>query len=1137
MSLIAWYPFTKDGTPAIKPIDGGNVVNGQFIDGFMGKCLDTGTNTYDLNLIDTEHWKYFSDSITISAWFKFNKASIETVLNALTISSKNNSYACGNLLGNHSYGGLAIYYTSNNMFNTTTGERIADFSQLRIYAGLRGYTPDLNVSGKKVNYILTIASPYTVIFDEWVHVSLVLNKEEGSMIMYINGKEHSRVKNGIDYNKMLAHANKNWPINKSFGINRQQVYGGNGPSKAIPFNICDLRIYDHALTQFELEELSKACMVDINFNDPYIQNTTNFLADKTISGHGSSWTLQNEKYLGYPIYKNTVTSPDTGNNAGFRYTLAFDYPFVTDETNRIFTISFWKRLNTVYGKNLAGYIRFVKEDGTNTTASWSYSKSNWANDANSIGKWEYITAKATLPVGITITKFSCFYVYVDRAPSGDCDYSQIQIEHSSQASPYVETSRIDYPIYDSSGYNHHAWHKNCNLTTDTGSGSYALSTVGIPNATTPAAKQQFCRIDMGQNIYLDKFTVMMMVYKIADGHQTSGVLSTSLYNQTSSGSSDYMTSPLRQYDGNYRLRGKDTDGNAAVTNISSSVLPTGAWYHLCFVYNGTQFIVYRNGVAVQTASTTVRSPYPFRYFYLGLDGAGGAYRNATAKYADFKLYGTALSADDIKFLYESYAILDNKGRLYADEFIEEDESASEIASWYRTSRANQFVEALTDGYTALEYIESSGSQYIDTGYSFNSENAEIYADINVLSNASNQSLWGNEEYTASSGNSRSFSLIPHGKNGSFSIYTGSSSAGSISIGLNTRRSVRLKALNNKYTYYVDEIQAASGNYAGTIQSKSTCYINSTTYLSSIGNIYLFANHNSNRGTTTYAHQQVGAMRLYAFTIYDDGIKVRDFIPCKRNSDNTIGLYDQVEGKFYSSPNNEAFISGAELRYPGYRRIEYLESTKTQYINTKYVPQVNNVSIELDFEWTGTSDKVSIWEALAGFMQSTSIVTPRLGVHKYNGVWMFGANATASSDIAPVPNERIILRADFKSSLNKLYKNGTLIVSDATSFNFASSTAPNTCPIYLFARYCSGSENPAQIKLYNAKIYENDILIRNYIPVQRKTDNLNGLYDTIGNLFYSSITSTDFDGGESLEEEYEICEVYEHSINTYEIIEK
>ena len=115
-------------------------------------------------------------------------------------------------------------------------------------------------------------------------------------------------------------------------------------------------------------------------------------------------------------------------------------------------------------------------------------------------------------------------------------------------------------------------------------------------------------------------------------------------------------------------------------------------------------------------------------------------------------------------------------------------------------------------------------------------------------------------------------------------------------------------------------------------------------------------------------------------IYDNGIKVRDFIPCKRNSDNVYGLYDQVEGKFYSSPNNASFIAGSELRYSGYRRLEYLESTKTQYINTQYVPQVNNVSIELDFEWTGTNAQLSTYESLAGFMQSTSVVTPRLGLH-------------------------------------------------------------------------------------------------------------------------------------------------------------
>lgn len=50
------------------------------------------------------------------------------------------------------------------------------------------------------------------------------------------------------------------------------------------------------------------------------------------------------------------------------------------------------------------------------------------------------------------------------------------------------------------------------------------------------------------------------------------------------------------------------------------------------------------------------------------------------------------------------------------------------------------------------------------------------------------------------------------------------------------------------------------------------------------------------------------MDCYRFKIWDDGTLVRDFIPVYRKSDNKPGLYDLVNGVFYS---NEA-TSGSDF---------------------------------------------------------------------------------------------------------------------------------------------------------------------------------------------------------------------------------
>ncbi len=50
-------------------------------------------------------------------------------------------------------------------------------------------------------------------------------------------------------------------------------------------------------------------------------------------------------------------------------------------------------------------------------------------------------------------------------------------------------------------------------------------------------------------------------------------------------------------------------------------------------------------------------------------------------------------------------------------------------------------------------------------------------------------------------------------------------------------------------------------------------------------------------------------------MYDNGVMVRNFIPCK-NASGEIGLYDMVYDNFYKSPQGTAFTAGAETSNQG-----------------------------------------------------------------------------------------------------------------------------------------------------------------------------------------------------------------------------
>lgn len=211
----------------------------------------------------------------------------------------------------------------------------------------------------------------------------------------------------------------------------------------------------------------------------------------------------------------------------------------------------------------------------------------------------------------------------------------------------------------------------------------------------------------------------------------------------------------------------------------------------------------------------------------------------------------------------------------------------------------------------VEYIQSSGSQYIDTDYAFKTDNTRIEADIMIVTNSSSQSLWGSEEYIASSGNDRNFSAIFHGSNGSYGLYLGAGNVGTISVGLNERHTIKIETHENKvYTVSKDGKQVASGTYTRSMNTADAAYI-SGTKTAGIGNFYIFSNHNSSRATSYGAIQNVGAMRVYGFKMYDDGIKVRDFIPCYRKEDNMVGLYDTVTKMFFIDDSASSnFAKGA-----------------------------------------------------------------------------------------------------------------------------------------------------------------------------------------------------------------------------------
>lgn len=629
MSLLLWYPFTQDGYNR-GAIEGNHLSPTLNNTGILGKCGFANKVTLGTNLDLGGDYSPLNTSSTMTAWVKMNFDECKTVIaNTSVNSSAHTPTSC--VVGSTSYGGLGICWQSNNIYND--GNR-AELSSIRLF----GYTRGTNSAGA----VQVTTTAKNITFGKWHHVALVTNQVTKKIAFYFDGSLVSE----NSYSSMTAIT-----TGRPFGLNRNQVYGGNGPGALLPIYYNDVRFYDEELSVKEIRELAKGLAVHYTFNDPYIESTTNLIYDK-YQGFQSSLTKLTETFNGMEIYKNVVTNPYTGtarDNAGFCHKAAI--PHTQEQAKQpYFQLSFWKRLNQSYGVNIGGYIYVTYTDGTTGTHYWSYSKSNWGTDINSIGKWEYITARATLSSGKTVKEITRFYVYGRSATGGDCDFAGIQLEAKDHTTPYVEGSRISI-LFNEAGYDEPISFQNLELTSDTISGSYA----GKFDSSKPT--QIRTSLDLGGSTDV---TIACWLYPQSG---TTAFTDNALY-CVMSGTS------LSLY-----AYGRSNDWLDC-----GSCLTLNAWNHVVVTYSATERVVYVNGIEIKRGA--ISGTFDTRNS-LDIGYGSTTTRAFNGKIADFRIYKTPLNAEDVLELYEGKAAVDKSHNVFTNEIIEQNEVANmvNLGSW------------------------------------------------------------------------------------------------------------------------------------------------------------------------------------------------------------------------------------------------------------------------------------------------------------------------------------------------------------------------------------------------------------------------------------------------------------------------
>lgn len=199
-------------------------------------------------------------------------------------------------------------------------------------------------------------------------------------------------------------------------------------------------------------------------------------------------------------------------------------------------------------------------------------------------------------------------------------------------------------------------------------------------------------------------------------------------------------------------------------------------------------------------------------------------------------------------------------------------------SGFEVTISEQETVGVATKYTRLEYIESSGTQYIDTGFKPN-QDSRIVVDFHKSPYSSIECLFGVR--------------IANGNDG-FAVWA----TDSIVYPLFADNTY------DKYPITINSLQRLSYDLNKNIfkVGGSSVTMDLTNFQSG-HNLYLFNLNNNGTINTNYV-----SGKLYSCQIYDNDILVRDYIPALR-SDGIAGLYDAVNDTFTASSGSGNFIAG------------------------------------------------------------------------------------------------------------------------------------------------------------------------------------------------------------------------------------
>lgn len=391
-------------------------------------------------------------------------------------------------------------------------------------------------------------------------------------------------------------------------------------------------------------------------------------------------------------------------------------------------------------------------------------------------------------------------------------------------------------------------------------------------------------------------------------------------------------------------------------------------------------------------------------------------------------------------------------------------------------------------YWALEYVEATGSQVVDTGVVPTSKTrVELDFAYTKLDTAAAISLYALLHWGANAhGEAFGFSC----RGGQFQSIVDSTDQSPVVCGTATTDRSQVSLASGEQKIKIGE--ATDWTTYATTSFPDVCQIGET--------LYLFARHIE----WSPEPDRFSYVRLYSGKVYENGELVRDLVPAQHKRSCAVGLFDRVTGEFLVSLSATPLT--ASTIEQDYVSLSYIESTDAQYIATGVSPTLTT-EVDIDFQYTEipTATRGIFGEAITGdTMDYYLMATVADGKATFNSL-LRNSKEVRSACLVTTDRYQFHLengvqkyRLDGAAEWTTYGDNAFTSVSGATTF-------------YLLGRHTTWGDKynyPGRCRLYSCQIREENELVHDYVPAVRVGDGKVGVYDRQAKSFLAP-TGSDF----------------------------